>query len=147
MIALPSFTKPLVRLADSLRWLGPLVLRLVVGTVFIYSGWGKLNNLERTIAYFDSLGVPAASLQAPMVAGIEFVGGILLIFGLCTRIAAALLIGVMAVALLTAIAPEAESFSAIIGSIESAYLAVFVYLATNGGGAASVDHRLWTRAE
>ena len=84
-----------------------------------------------------------------MVAGIELVGGGLLILGLGTRIAAALLVGVMAVALGTAILPPAEgaveTLKVGLASLETAYLAVFLYLATSGAGAVSLDRLLWQR--
>ncbi|MEZ4359250.1 MAG: DoxX family protein [Kofleriaceae bacterium] len=149
MITLPAFTKPFLRVADAAQraGLGVLILRLVLGYSFFRTGMGKLQNLDRIIGYFDSLGIPAASIQAPMVATIECVGGLLLLVGLGTRVVAGLLTGVMAVALATAIIPDAEGFHSIISSIEAAYLAAFVYLAVNGGGAASIDHRLWRRAE
>jgi putative oxidoreductase len=150
-LTLPApIAKPLARLTrltDRLRWAGPLVLRLVIGIAFISTGWTKLHNLENITNFFKTLGIPAAHIQAPMVATIEFVGGLLLVLGLGTRLAAALLTGVMAVALLTAIIPQADGLTAIIGSIEAMYLAVFVYLAANGGGSASLDHIMWRRAD
>ncbi len=143
----PALTRPILRLADRLHWAGPLVLRLIIGISFVLTGWGKLHNLEGITKYFESLGIPLASVQAPMVSTIEFAGGLLLVLGLGTRIAAALLSGVMVVAILTAIAPAANGLGGIIGSIEAIYLAVFVYLAASGGGAASLDRFIWRRAE
>lgn len=145
MPALPSFTAPLLRLSDRLRWVPPLLARLAIGTAFVITGWGKLHSLEQVTAFFESLGIPAASLQAPMVATIELVGGALLIAGLFTRIAAGLLIGVMAVALATAILPAAEGnvLAAAASSLEASYLVIFVYLAVAGGGAVALDHVLW----
>lgn len=143
----PSFATPVLRLTDRLHWVGPLALRLIVGISFALTGWGKLHNLEGLTQFFDSLGIPAASLQAPFVATVELVGGLLLVLGLGTRVAAALLTGVMVVALLTAIIPNAAGIGAIVGSIEAMYLAVFVYLAACGGGAASLDRLFWRRAQ
>lgn len=135
------FGKPLAFLHRH-TWIGPLALRLVIGIAFISTGWSKLHNLEQVTNFFKSLGIPAAALQAPMVATFEFAGGLLLVLGLGTRIAASLLVGVMAVALATAIIPNAAGLTAIVGSIEAMYLAVFVYLAASGGGAASLDRVL-----
>jgi len=39
-------------------WAGPLVMRLVVGYVFMLTGWGKLNNLPQMIQNFYRLGIP-----------------------------------------------------------------------------------------
>lgn len=143
MPTLPSLATRTLRFLDTLSWLPPLLLRVLVGTAFVLTGWGKLHNLENVTKYFDSLGIPAASLQAPMVSAIEFVGGLLLVVGLATRVVAALLIGVMAVALLTAIIPGADGAGAIISSIEATYLFIFVYLAVRGAGPASLDQKIW----
>lgn len=79
-----------------------LATRLVFGQSFLLTGLGKLRNLDDLVEFFRSLGIPFASVQAPMVASLEFVGGILLMLGLGTRAAAALLSSTMVVALLTA---------------------------------------------
>ncbi len=121
-------------------WLPPLLIRLVLGVTFLLTGWGKLHNLDDVIKFFDSLGIPAAHLQAPFVASVEFVGGILLLGGLGTRVVATFLTAVMAVAIYTAIWPKAEGFTDVLGSIESIYLVSLVYLAVHGAGAVSVDH-------
>jgi putative oxidoreductase len=125
--------------ARPVAFLPPLVLRLVLGVTFASSGWGKLNNLDAITRYFESLGIPGATVQAPFVAGLEFVGGLLLVLGLGTRIAALLLASVMAVALLTAIWPSVGGVRELLGSIEAVYLAAFMYLAAHGAGAASID--------
>lgn len=121
-----------------LDWLPPLLLRIVLGVTFIGTGWGKFHNLEKVTAFFDSIGIPAASVQAPFVATVELVGGILLLAGLGTRVAAVFLAAVMTVAIATAIWPE-HSLTEVIGSIEAVYLVSFVYLALAGGGAVSLD--------
>jgi putative oxidoreductase len=105
--------------------------------VFWQSGSGKLQNLERVIAFFTELGIPSPELQAPFVAGVELVGGALLMIGLATRIASIPLAIVMCVALATAV--EWEGFTGLIFTDEFAYLAVFVWLLVAGPGAASLD--------
>lgn len=129
-----------VALARRVSFLPPLVLRIVLGVTFLSAGWGKLHNLDAITRYFESLGIPAASVQAPFVAGVEFVGGILIVVGLATRVAALLLASVMAVALATAIGPNVAGVRELLGSIEAVYLATFLYLAAHGAGAVSVDH-------
>jgi len=79
-----------------------LLTRLVFGQAFLVTGWGKLGNLAGITKFFEELGIPLASVQAPMVATIEFVGGILLLLGLGTRYAVLLLTSTMLVALATA---------------------------------------------
>lgn len=71
------------------RWLqSPLLLlvRLYWGWQFAQNGWGKLHNLGHVTEFFQSLGLPHPSLLAPFIAGVEFVGGILLILGLFNHI-------------------------------------------------------------
>lgn len=79
-----------------------LLTRLVFGQAFLVTGWGKLHNLAGVTKFFEELGIPLASVQAPMVATIEFVGGILLLLGLGTRYVTLLLMSTMLVALATA---------------------------------------------
>jgi putative oxidoreductase len=90
--------------------------------------------------YFESLGIPGAGVQAPMVSAIELVGGALVLVGLGTRFAAALLAGVMAVATATAIWPQSDGVVAFLGSLEVVYLFVLAHLVIHGAGAASLDH-------
>ncbi|TVP41589.1 hypothetical protein NARC_30304 [Candidatus Nitrosocosmicus arcticus] len=35
---------------------GPLIVRVVLGTLFITNGWSKLINLEQTQGYFNTMG-------------------------------------------------------------------------------------------
>jgi len=124
----------------SLEWTGPLLVRLTLGAVFFTTGWGKLHNLEQITAYFASLGIPAASLQAPMVSFIECAGGLLLLVGLGTRIVSSLLIGTMAVAILTAKLPELHGVVDLANTIEMTYLVMFAWLLVAGPGKVSLDH-------
>ena len=139
-----------VRLLHKIDWAGSLLLRLTLGLAFAPNGWGKLRNLDGVTEYFDSLHVPAPHFNAMLVGSIELVGGVLLILGLGTRIASALLIGVMSVATLTAVVPKLDSgldgVSQLANSIEMTYLAVFVWLLMKGAGTASLDHLIARRA-
>ena len=85
-------------------FLAVAVARVTVGWVFVESGWGKLHHLDKVQAFFESLGIPAASLQAPLVASLEFGGGLLLLAGLATRLASLPLMVIMAVMAIGAIA-------------------------------------------
>jgi putative oxidoreductase len=135
--------KPLSKFLEKLRiqlaWLPALVTRLSVGWVFLESGYGKLMHLDKVREFFESLGIPAASIQAPFVAGVELLGGILLIVGAWTRIASLPLIGVMVVAIKTAKSAELEGFSDLFGLSEYLYVLLLIWLAIHGAGALSVD--------
>jgi putative oxidoreductase len=80
---------------------GPLLLRLAVGIIFILHGISKLGALDKTASFFAGIGIPAAGFAAGLVAVVELGGGILLILGLFTRQASLLLAIVMIVAILT----------------------------------------------
>lgn len=128
------------RTAARLTWLPPLVARVALGVTFTLTGWGKLHGLDDLVQYFTQLGIPFASVQAPMVAGIEFFGGLLLILGLFTRFAAVPLMGTMVVAIITAKWEDIHGIADLVGTLEFAYLAMFLWLAIAGGGKASLDH-------
>jgi putative oxidoreductase len=136
---LSSSIQRILQAAGQIRWLPPLLLRAVLGAVFVQTGWGKLEHLESFRAYFAQLGIPLADVQAPLVAGLELFGGALLVLGLGTRLAAALLSGVMLVAMATAIWPGLSSWHQLPGTVEAIYFSTFVYLAVHGPGAISLD--------
>lgn len=70
-----------------------LVLRLVVGAIFIVHGYQKVFTFGITgvTTSFASMGVPLAALVAPFVSALEFIGGIAIVLGVATRIAGLLL--------------------------------------------------------
>ena len=130
------------RIAAPIAWLGPLLARVTVGWVFLWSGWGKLGALPLVIENFRGWGIPSPELLAPFVSGVEFVGGILLVLGLFTRIAAVPLAIIMIVAIKSVLWDQVGSLVDLLGLSEFAYLAIFVWLALAGAGAASLDHLL-----
>jgi len=121
-------------------WAGPLAVRIVVGWVFLWSGWTKLNQLPRMIENFRDWGIPAPEFFTPLASGIEFVGGILLLVGLLTRFAAVPMMIVMAVAIIAAKWAEVDSLETFLGFDEVAYFVMFAWLAIAGPGPVSVDH-------
>ena len=132
--------------AQRLYWLAPLFTRLAVGWVFLWSGWGKLTHLPLVTENFASWGIPAPHIMAPFVSGVEFFGGILLLLGLFTRIAATPLVIVMIVAVISAKAAQIDSVETLLGFEEVAYMALFGWLAVNGPGPISLDYLLGGRA-
>lgn len=64
-----------------------LAVRLYWGFLFFYAGLGKFANMSQVVAFFNHLGL--AGIFAYLVAIGEFVCGILLFFGLISRLAAA----------------------------------------------------------
>jgi len=62
-----------------------LFVRLYWGWQFAQTGLGKLHNLPQITTYFASLNLPFPAFTAHFVAGVELIGGILLILGLLSR--------------------------------------------------------------
>ncbi|HJU69514.1 MAG TPA: DoxX family protein [Gemmatimonadaceae bacterium] len=69
---------------------GIALVRIIVGVIFIAHGYMKffVMGIPGTTGFFAQVGVPAASLMAPFVATLEVAGGIALVLGLLTRLAA-----------------------------------------------------------
>jgi putative oxidoreductase len=130
------------RIASYFSWAGPLIMRLIVGYVFMLSGWGKLNNLPQIIQNFTEWGIPIPKILTPFVSGVEFFGGIMLLLGLFTRIPAAMLAVVMVVAIRSAKWGDVDSLETLLGFEEATYFAAFMWLAIAGPGAASLDRLL-----
>jgi putative oxidoreductase len=122
--------------------LGPLLARITVGWVFLWSGWGKLNNLPQITENFISWGIPLPHILTPFVSGVEFFGGIFLLLGLLSRISAGALAVTMIVAIKSAKWDEVDSLETLLGFDESAYFALFTWLAIAGAGKLSLDHLL-----
>jgi putative oxidoreductase len=79
-----------------------LFVRLYWGFQIAQNGWGKLHNLANVTTFFASLGLPAPGPTATFVATFEFVGGILLIIGLASRLVGLMLAVDMFMAYITA---------------------------------------------
>lgn len=139
MTSLFTLLNTLGGVASAFAWLPPLLARLVLGYVFLTAGWGKLQNLEKVTAFFQSLNLPAAAIQAAFVSGLEFVGGILLLAGLATRLISIPLIVIMVVALLTAHKGEITDFSTFTGNSLVLYILLFIHLVVYGAGLLSLD--------
>ncbi len=126
-------------LLHAFRWLPPLVARISVGWVFVESGWGKLHHLDKVEAFFTGLQLPAPAFQAHLVATTEFVGGLLLLGGLLSRLASVPLSIIMIVAIATAKADELHGFSDLIGFSEYLYLLLLFYVLVQGPGGLALD--------
>jgi putative oxidoreductase len=81
---------------------GLTVLRVTVGIVFLVHGYQKLFTFgfHGVAAMLGHMGIPLPAFFAVAVTLVEFVGGLLLIVGVATRIAAAFVAVDMLVAIL-----------------------------------------------
>jgi putative oxidoreductase len=79
-----------------------LLIRLVVGAVFVSESLQKfLFPADLGVGRFQQIGIPSPDVLAPFVGIVETVGGLLLLLGLLTRLAAIPLIVDMLVAMAT----------------------------------------------
>ena len=121
------------------RNLSLFFVRLGVGLVFLVHGVGKLLNIGPTAmgisgftGFLTSLGVPAPSVAAVIVALVETAGGLLILLGLWTRVAALLLAVNMLVAIL--LVHIGKGFSVAAGGYEFALVLLLSCVALMLGG-------------
>ena len=125
-----------------------LVLRLVLGGVFVAHGAQKLfgsfggPGIEGTAGFHEQLGIKPAKPMAILAGLAEFVGGMLVVAGFLTPLAALALITVMVVAIVTV--HLKNGFFAASGGYEFnlVLIAVAVVLLLVGSGAYGIDAAL-----
>lgn len=146
-------TQALVSELHSWQWIGSLAARLAVGLLFFSSGQGKLIVPERRRqmrAALEAAHVPFVVVNTWLVSAVEFVFGLLLVFGALTRFACVMLAGVMVVALMTTRMREIRASSVLdwLGQFlylpETLYLVILFWLFLSGPGWLSVDHILFS---
>jgi putative oxidoreductase len=120
-----------------------LVVRLYWGWQISQNGWAKLHNIPSVTEFFASLGLPAPGPTAILVSSTELVVGILLVFGLLSRIGALALAIDMTVAYITADRVALLSFFSDPGKFYTADPYTFLFAALLilifGPGKLSVD--------
>jgi putative oxidoreductase len=130
-----------------------LLGRILIGGIFVQSGFGKLMGLDAFAAGLARGGIPAAvaSVLAPIGATVEFVGGLAIVFGLMTRYAAVLMIAFVIVATLIshrfwALQGAERRTQTVQFAKNMAIIGGFLFAFVTGGGRYSVD-RWWRRIE
>jgi putative oxidoreductase len=132
-----------------------LIIRLMAGTVFFWEGILKFVYTNQGVGRFTKLGFPFPETTAHFVAVGEIVGGLLLIFGLFTRITAFYFVIQMIVAVLSTKidlylgtsplplppAPPKVGIWAVLHEIRSDYAQILtcVFLVLEGAGRRSLD--------
>lgn len=143
-----------------------LLIRLMTGGVFFWEGILKFVYPNQGVGRFTKLGFPMPELTAHFVAVTEIAGGLLLLFGLLTRVVALYFIAEMIVAILSTKislylgtsplpmppAPPKIGPWAVLHEVRSDYaqLLTSLFLLLVGAGSRSLDrilrqHGLWKK--
>ena len=72
-----------------LAFLSVPLMRVAAGLILASHGWPKIQAPFKNVGMVESLGFVPGVFWSPMLAGTEFVGGLMLAAGLLTRVAAA----------------------------------------------------------
>lgn len=115
-----------------------LIIRLVVGAIFLAHGRPKIQDLKQNAQNFEMMGFKPGRFWGTIVALVEFFGGLLLILGWFTQLAAALL----TVSIFVAFLWKVKNGQKLLGGYEFDLLlfASSLILATNGGGYYALDN-------
>jgi len=120
-----------------------LVVRIFWGALFYFAGMGKLSNIDSTISFFQSLGIPFPEFNTYLVAWVETVGGLCLMAGFASRLVAIPLIITMVVAFLTVHSDALHGFmsnpSGVFKESPFTYLFATLLIFIFGPGMLSVD--------
>ena len=132
-----------------------LIIRLMAGMVFFWEGILKIVYANQGVGRFTKLGFPFPETTAHFIATGEIIGGLLLIFGLFTRVTAFYFIVQMIVAVLSTKidlyfgrsplpmppAPPKSGFWAVLHEIRSDYAQILtcLFLVIEGPGRRSLD--------
>ena len=128
----------------TLEMYAPVVGRILIGILFLLASFGKFpwgDGFAGSVAYAQSVGIPVVNLAIILAFIIEFFGGLMLIFGFKTKIAA------WALALFTIIVTlyfhmdfgDQTQTTMFLKNV--AVLGGLLILASYGGGKCSLDNR------
>ncbi len=116
-----------------------LVARIFLSILFILAGYGKLTAIAGTAGYFGSIGLPMPTVTAVIVGLIEFVGGLAILVGFQTRIAA-VVVGLFTIgATLVAHMDFSEGMNFLMAQKNLAIAGGLLLLGLHGAGSLSID--------
>ena len=127
------------KLFDSLKPYTDVVGRVLIASLFVLAGWGKISTYAGTQAYMQQAGVPGNLL--PLVILLELGGGLAIIFGLYTRPVALLLAGFSIIAGVLFHGGSADPMQQIMLLKDIGLAGGFLFLVANGAGRLSFDAR------
>ena len=114
-------------------------VRVIAGVLFVSFSIGKFSDHMNEAMDFDHYGVPWANITVYIVGVVELMGGLLLVAGLFTRLAALVLAVNMVGAIATAGRVDGGSFHL---GVAPTLLVAMLFLVWAGSGAYAVDAKL-----
>ena len=141
-----SLSYSFLKAATFLRHPFLLFIRLYWGWQFFEAGKGKFGDINKVIGFFTDLGIPFPSINAWVVASTECFGGLLLILGLCSRLACVPLTIAMTVAYLAGDFPAVKAIFSepdiFVKAAPFPFLMTSLVVLIFGPGALSIDKLL-----
>lgn len=113
--------------------------RFLIAAIFLQSGFGKIGGYAGTQGYMEAMGVPGALL--PLVILAELGGGVLIVLGLWTRLAALALAGFSMLSAVLFHGNFGDPMQAIMFMKNVAIAGGFLILFAHGAGRLSLDAR------
>ena len=113
--------------------------RIFLALMFVTSGFSKISGYAGTQGYMEAMGVPGALL--PLVIALELLGGLAIMLGWHTRIAAFLLAGFSLLSALLFHANFGDQMQMIMFMKNISIAGGFLMLVAMGGGAFALDNR------
>ena len=129
---------------NKLQALSAPVRRVLISLLFVTSGLSKISGYQATQGYMEAMGVPGGLL--PLVIALEVLGGLAVILGWHTRIAAFLLAGFSLLSALLFHANFGDQMQMIMFMKNLAVAGGFLMIVAHGAGAYSLDNRTKSRS-
>ena len=125
---------------NQLQAIAAPVGRILLALMFVTSGINKIVGYAGTQGYMEAMGVPGALL--PLVIALELFGGLAVMLGWHTRIAAFLLAGFSLLSALLFHANFGDQMQMIMFMKNISIAGGFLMLVAMGGGAFALDNRI-----
>ncbi len=115
--------------------------RILLSILFILAGFGKLTSIGGTAGFFGSIGLPMPTVTAVIVGLVELLGGLAILVGFKTRIAAIVLAVFTLAATAVAHLDFSQAGNALMLQKNLAITGGLLLLAVLGAGPLSIDGR------
>jgi putative oxidoreductase len=130
----------MVKIMNQLQAIAAPVGRVLISLMFVTSGFSKISGYAATQGYMEAMGVPGALL--PLVIAVELLGGLAVMLGWHTRIAAFFLAGFSLLSALLFHANFGDQMQMIMFMKNISIAGGFLMIVSLGGGAFTLDNRL-----